>query len=235
MIIGILQPGYLPWLGFFEQLYRSDVFVIYDDVQYDKGSWRNRNRIKTANGIQWLTVPVLLSHKDHPQICEVRIDNTAKWRKKHMEAIRQSYARAPYFARYFSIFQRTFEYSWEYLIDLDIHLISELVHALGLPERPIVRSSTLEIRGGRIDRLINICRHFDADTFYEGASGVNYIDPALFRENGIAVKFQDYRHPEYPQLYGDFVPYLSLIDLLFNCGDKSLDILIGNNNPEVAS
>ncbi|QOX80356.1 WbqC family protein [Trichlorobacter lovleyi] len=235
MVIGILQPGYLPWLGFFEQLHRSDIFVIYDDVQYDKHGWRNRNRIKTANGIQWLTVPVLLKYNKHPQICEVRIDNMAKWRKKHLETIRQSYSRAPYFEHYFNIFESSFACNWEYLIDLDVHLMTELVRALGLPEKPMVRSSTLGIEGGRIDRLIKICTYFGADTFYEGASGVNYIDPAVFLENGIRVKFQEYRHPTYPQLYGDFMPYLSLVDLLFNCGDKSLDILIGNTSPEVVN
>lgn len=235
MVIGILQPGYLPWLGFFEQLYRSDVFVIYDDVQYDKNGWRNRNRVKTANGIQWLTVPVLLNFTEHPRICDVRIDNGSKWRKKHLETIRQSYARTPFFKEYFGIFEDTYGRDWEYLIDLDIHLIQALAQAAGIPEKPMVRSSALGIEGGRVDRLIKICRHFNADTFYEGASGVNYIDPAVFLDSGITVRFQEYHHPEYKQLYGDFVPYLSLVDLLFNCGDSSLDVLIGNNKAEVAS
>ncbi len=234
-MIGILQPGYLPWLGFFEQLYRSDVFVIYDDVQYDKNGWRNRNRIKTANGIQWLTVPALIKFGEHPQICEVRIDKGSKWRKKHLETIRQSYARAPFFKDYMGIFEETFARDWDFLIDLDIHLIKKMAHALGIPEKPMIRSSTLGIQGERVDRLIQICKHFSADTFYEGASGVNYIDPSEFQKSGITVLFQEYHHPEYSQLHGDFVPYLSLLDLLFNCGDKSLDVLLGKYKPEVAS
>lgn len=233
MVIGILQPGYLPWLGFFEQLFRSDIFIIYDDVQYDKNGWRNRNRIKTANGIQWLTVPVLLKYEDHPQICDVRIDNVVKWRKKHLETIRQSYARTPFFKDYFGIFEETFARDWEYLIDLDMYLIKTIAQALGIPDKPMIRSSSIGIHGGRIDRLISICKHFNADVFYEGASGINYIDPAVFLTEGISVQFQEYKHPTYPQLYGDFVSHLSLVDLLFNCGDKSLDVLIGKNIPEV--
>jgi hypothetical protein len=226
MVIGILQPGYLPWLGFFEQLVRSDVFVIYDDVQYDKHSWRNRNRIKTANGIHWLSVPVLLKFNEHPQIYDVRIDNSSKWRKKHLGTIRQSYARAQFFKDYIDIFEDTYTRHWEYLIDLDIHLIDKLTHALGIPEKPIIRSSSLGIQGGRIERLIKICKHFNADTFYEGASGINYIDSTDFTQQGIMVNFQDYKHPIYQQLHGDFVPYLSAIDLLFNCGEQSLDVLL---------
>lgn len=232
-MIGILQPGYLPWLGFFEQFYRSDIFVIYDDVQYDKHSWRNRNRIKTAGGIAWLTVPVLLKFEEHPPICEVRIDNRSKWRKKHLETIRQSYARAPFFKDYIGIFEETYARNWDYLIDLDIYLIEQLTRALGIPEKQMLRSSSLGIEGDRIDRLIKICKHFSADTFYEGAAGVNYIDPVHFRERGIEIVFQDYHHPEYSQLHGDFIPYLSVLDLLFNCGAKSLEILLEKYKPEV--
>ena len=235
MVIGILQPGYLPWLGFFEQLYRSDVFVIYDDVQYDKHSWRNRNRVKTANGIQWLTVPVLLSFEEHPQVCEVRIDNSSKWRKKHLETIRQSYTRTPFFKEYIGIFEDTFAQNWEYLIDLDLHLIEKFSDALRIPGKPMIRSSSLGIQGGRIERLVKICQHFKADTFYEGASGINYIDPAEFSQHGVNVTFQDYTHPEYKQLYGEFVPYLSAVDLLFNCGEQSLEILLNQSQAEVSN
>jgi hypothetical protein len=99
MVIGILQPGYLPWLGFFEQMYRSDVFVIYDDVQYDKEGWRNRNRIKTSKGIQWLTVPVVIKFEEHPLINEIKINNTVNWRKKHLSSINQNYSKASFFKR----------------------------------------------------------------------------------------------------------------------------------------
>ncbi len=225
MKIGILQPGYLPWLGFFEQLHKTDLFVFYDDVQYDKGGWRNRNRIKTANGVQWLTVPVFASLSESLNVNEIRIDNKVNWRKKHLSAIRLNYGRSRYFKKYIDIFEETYSREWEYLVDVDIYLIKALATSLGICDKIFVRSSELDIHGDRISRLIDICKHFNADIFYEGAAGKNYIDSEVFSREKIEIEFQDYKHPVYDQLYGDFVPYMSIIDLLFNCGDESLAIL----------
>lgn len=225
MIIGILQPGYFPWLGFFEQMYKSDVFVIYDDVQHDKEGWRNRNRIKTANGIQWLTIPVNIKFEQHPLIYEVKIDNTTNWRKKHLYSISQNYSRARFFRKYIPIFEEAYSKEWEYLIDINMHFILKIAECLGMENKKMVRSSTLNIEGDRIGRLVKTCKLFNADVFYEGISGKNYLDEKYFTEQGIRIEYQNYKHPVYHQLYGDFIPYLSVIDLLFNCGDKSLSIL----------
>ncbi|MBI5682763.1 MAG: WbqC family protein [Deltaproteobacteria bacterium] len=227
--IGILQPGYLPWLGFFEQMHKSDVFVIYDDVQYDKEGWRNRNRIKTANGIQWLTVPVMVNLEAHPLVHEVKIDNKTNWRKKHLSSIRQNYSKAPYFKKYIDIFEEGYSKEWECLVDIDMYFILRLSECLGMDDTKIIKSSALNIDGDKIGRLINICKFFNADTFYEGAAGKNYIDENYFESHGIKMEYQDYKHPIYNQLYGDFVPYLSVIDLLFNHGDESLAILLNKN------
>jgi len=226
MRIGILQPGYVPWLGFFEQMHRSDIFVIYDDVQYDKESWRNRNRIKTADGVQWLTVPVIAKFSEHPLINQVKIDNSSDWNKKHLLTIKQNYSKAPFFKQYIDIFEEAYTKEWEYLIDIDMYFIIKLAECLGINKEKIMKSSTLNIKGDRLERLVEICKRFKANIFYEGASGKNYIDDNYFNEHGIKVEFQDYKHPRYKQLFGDFVPYLSVIDLLFNHGDKSLVILI---------
>lgn len=228
--IGILQPGYLPWLGFFEQMYKSDVFVIYDDVQYDKEGWRNRNRIKTANGIQWLTVPVHVKLSDMPLIKDVKIDNKENWRKKHLLSIKHSYSKARFYKEHIGIFEEAYSMDWEYLVDIDMHFILKLADSLGMVAKKIVRSSGIEAgRGGdRIERLINICKAFGADVFYEGASGRSYIDNSAFAVHGIKVEYQDYKHPVYKQLYGDFVPYLSVVDLLLNHGKDSLNIIMGN-------
>lgn len=228
MVIGILQPGYLPWLGFFEQVYQSDVFVLYDDVQYDKNGWRNRNRIKTANGIQWLTVPVHVDFSERSLVCTVTIDNRTPWRKKHSSSIRINYGKAPFFGHYWPLFEEAYDRQWEMLADLDIYFIEKLLSCLGLSGRQIVRSSTLGIEGDRHNRLLNICRHFDAKVFYEGASGRNYLDEQRFLSEGIALRYQEYQHPVYRQLYGEFIPYLSIVDLLFNHGDESLAILTHN-------
>lgn len=225
MIIGILQPGYLPWLGFFEQMYRSDVFVIYDDVQYDKEGWRNRNRIKTANGIQWLTIPVSIKFEQHPLIYEVKIDNTTNWRKKHLFSISQNYSKARFFRKYIPIFEEAYSKEWEYLIDINMNFTLKLAERLGMENKKVVRSSTLNIEGDRIGRLVKICKLFNADIFYEGISGKNYLDEKYFTEQGVRIEYQNYKHPVYQQLYGDFIPHLSVVDLLFNCGEESLSIL----------
>lgn len=227
MKIGILQPGYLPWLGFFEQMYRTDVFVIYDDVQYDKNGWRNRNRIKTPNGSQWLTIPINIRFSERPLINEIRIGNDSIWRKKHLLSIRQNYSKAPFCNRYIAMFEKCYAGEWSYLIDVQMYFIRKLAECLGMGEKKIVTSSSLEVKGDRIERLIKICKVFGADVFYEGAAGKNYINLDYFYNSGIKVEFQDYRHPRYTQLYGDFIPNLSVIDLLFNHGEKSLSILTG--------
>ncbi len=225
MMVGILQPGYLPWLGFFEQVYRCDVFVVYDDVQYDRDGWRNRNRIKTANGIQWLTVPVHVNFEEKNLVKDIKIDNKTNWRKKHLFSIRQNYSKAPFFKKYIDIFEEAYATEWELLVELDMYFILKLTGCLGMEDKEIVRSSSLDIKGDRLERLAAICKFFNADIFYEGASGRNYINNSFFKAQGIEIEYQDYRHPVYTQLYGDFIPFLSVIDLLFNHGDDSLDIL----------
>jgi hypothetical protein len=225
MIIGILQPGYLPWLGFFEQMCRSDVFVIYDDVQHDKEGWRNRNRIKTVNGVQWLTVPVLVKFSERPLITDIRINNEVNWRKKHLASLKQNYAKAPFYKDYIELFHEAYSRPWDLLVDIDLYFITKLAECLGMGEKTIYRSSALPVKGQRIERLIRLCKHFGTDTFYEGAAGRSYIDAEVFLKQGIRVEFQDYKHPVYPQLYGDFISHLSVIDLLFNHGRESLSIL----------
>ena len=225
MRIAILQPGYLPWLGFFEQMHKSDIFVIYDDVQYDKDSWRNRNRIKTPQGTQWLTVPVRIDFEERPLINEVKIDNAKDWRKKHLFSIRQNYSKASFFKKYINIFEEGYARTWDYLIDVDLYFINKLAESLDMKDKKIIMSSALNVKGNRMDRLLNLCKKFGADTFYEGAAGRNYIDDEYFAKNGIKVEYQDYRHPVYTQLYGVFMPYLSVIDLLFNNGGETLSIL----------
>jgi len=222
----ILQPGYLPWLGFFEQMWQSDFFVFYDDVQFDKNGWRNRNRIKTANGIQWLTVPVHITLGD--KVKDVRIDNTQNWQKKHLRSLELAYSKSPFLKNYFGIFKDIISKKWEYLIDLDVRLIHQINEILGI-ERKIFFSSKLNVVGGeKTGRLINICKFLGAKIFYEGSAGRNYIDINEFEKAGIKIEYQNYKHPTYSQLHGEFLPCLSIIDLIFNEGSKSLEILTKN-------
>lgn len=225
--IGILQPSYLPWIGYFEQIACSQVFVLYDDVQFEKGAWRNRNRIKTPSGAQWLTVPVLLKGRDLPLIKDVIINQAEKWQKKHIRSIEQHYRKAPFFNEYAGDLFDIIDRKRKYLIDLNLEIIYWIVQKLDL-KTTLKLSSQLNIGGSGVQRLIDIIRLFNGRRFYEGAAGRNYIDPEDFKRCGIDVVFQDYNHPVYPQLYGDFVSHLSVIDLMFNCGSESTGILTQN-------
>lgn len=228
MRIAILQPGYLPWIGMFAQMATSDAFVILDNVQYDKHSWRNRNCIKTAQGVQWLTVPVLTKGRGKPLINDVLIDNATDWRGSHWKSIKQNYSKALFFDKYSHIFETVYDLSWALLSGLDVAIISELREALGIQTKVTLASDLRTREEDRVRRLIAICQEFGADEFIEGDAGKDYLEgegEAAFDKAGIQLIYHNYQHPVYKQLYGEFVPYLSAIDLLFNCGPDSLDIL----------
>lgn len=226
--IVILQPSYLPWLGFFDQMFKSDIFVVYDDVQFDKNGWRNRNRIKTDQGWQWMTVPVLTKGRSKPNNSEILINNATNWQRKHLTAIQVNYSKAPKFDDYFSLFEEAYSREWKYLIDIDMHFIYTLMDCLGL-DHDIRFTSKLNIGGAGTERLVKLCLHLGADVFYEGDAGQNYIDGSLFEAEGIQLMYHNYQHPSYDQLHGEFIPYLSVVDLLFNHGTDSLDILVDRN------
>ena len=216
----VLQPGYLPWLGFFDQFRRADVFVYYDDLQYDKHGWRNRNRIKTQAGAQWLTVPVRHSGLGLPRIVDVEIDQRTPWARKHVTSIRQAYARAPFLARYLPELEEIVQQAWERLVDLDLAVTAAMCRWFGL-SRTVVRSSQLDVRGEQSERLVRLCQRFGARRYVSGNAAQEYLDTAMFEREGIRVEWQNFVHPTYPQQHGEFVPYLSAIDLLLNCGDEA--------------
>ena len=220
----VLQPSYLPWLGFFDQVRRCDHFVFYDDVQYDKHGWRNRNRIKAAVGPVWLTVPVRTRGRMGQPINEVEIANAAPWARKQLKTIEEAYARAPYRAAYLPPLAELLERDWERLADLDIALSRLMCGWFGL-DRPMVRASELEIGGDRNTRLLAMCRHFGADVYLSGNAAQAYLDVALFTAHGIRVEWQNFQHPEYPQLHGPFVPAMSALDLVLNVGEECEDVL----------
>ncbi|HVN30833.1 MAG TPA: WbqC family protein [Thermoanaerobaculaceae bacterium] len=221
----VLQPGYLPWLGFFDQMRRSDVFIYYDDVQFDKHGWRNRNRIKAPGGNpHWLTVPVLHSGRNWPAILDVEIDNRTPWARKHVGTLQQFYGKAPHLRRYLPALQEMLERPWRLLVDLDL-AVTDLICGWLRLERRMFRSSELGISGKQSERLLALCQHVRARRYLSGNSAKDYLDTALFARHGIEIEWQDYVHPVYPQQHGDFVPYLSIVDLLFNCGEESAAIL----------
>ena len=213
-----LQPGYLPWLGFFEQMKSADVFVLYDDVQFDKHGWRNRNRIKCSHGLQWLTVPVRQHGK--PRIADVEIDQTKQWARKHIASIRQCYAAAPHLEPYATELEEILSGPWRLLADLDEAVIALLAGWLRV-ETTVVRSSRIDVHGERTERLVALCRHFGADRYRSGDAARAYLEVEPFEREGIEVEWQNLDHPVYSQLHGEFVSHLSALDLIFNCGYES--------------
>ena len=220
----VLQPGYLPWLGYFDLMRKADVFVHYDDVQFDKHGWRNRNRIKGPKGPVWLTVPVRHSGRSGQSILDVEIDDRQNWRRKHVSTIGQLYAQAPFLPAILPRLEEILERPLSRLVDLDLAVIGWLATELGIAT-PCHRASELGIAGDRNERLVALCRNFGATRYLSGNSAHAYLDVARFAAAGIDVVWHDYAHPSYAQLHGQFVPYLSVLDLILNVGDASLATL----------
>ena len=224
--IAILQPSYIPWIGYFEQIINVDIFVFYDDVQYTKNDWRNRNKIKTLDGSSWLSIPVNSSTSKN--INEVLIDDTKPWRTKHLKTLKQFYSKSRYFDEIYPILQNNINSDINSLSNISINIIKDIAKYLEINTK-FYLSSDLDIDGDKNNRLINICKHFAASTYYSGLAAKEYIDTELFHDNDIDLVFQDYKHPTYTQLHGGFLPYLSIIDLLFNHGKQSIKIIKGEN------
>ena len=225
MIIAAHQPQYLPWLGFFDKIDSSDAFVLLETVQFKKNEWQNRNRIKTAQGWQWLSIPVM--HRFGQVISEIQINNTQRWQHKHIQSLTQNYSRAPFFSEYQPALEALLLKKWEYLSELNISLIQLLCEWLGI-ETPCYAASELgDFTADPDQRLIEITSSLGGNTYLAGAGGREYMRLDLFQKAGIEVMFQEYRHPEYNQLHGDFVSNLSVIDLLFNYGPEGRRILKG--------
>ncbi len=225
MIVAVHQPQYLPWLGYFDKMASADVFVFLDNVQYKKNEWQNRNRIKTASGPQWLTVPV--TYRFGQRINEVLINNRESWQKKQKQAIITNYRKAPHWEETSVALEEVFVRSWERLSELNVFTVRRLAQILGISTPLYVASELPAFPEDPDERLIGITSHFGADTYLAGSGGSKYMNLDKFAEKGIKVQFQQYTHPVYNQLFGDFEPFMSVIDLLFNHGKDSLGILRG--------
>lgn len=219
-----MQPTYLPWLGYFEMMDRSDVFVLFDDVQYVRKSWHQRNRIKSAAGELVLVVPVKTSGARFQKINEALVDNAQDWKKKHLKSILLNYARAPFFNQYKEDLQRIYTTSYTKLIEVDLAIINFLKMRLGV-NTPMVLSSTITARDGRNEKIIDVCRYVNANELYDAKGAIGVIDVQQLSDSGLNVMFQEYKHPEYSQQHGKFIPYLSVLDLLLNHGERSLEII----------
>lgn len=225
--IAIMQPTYLPWLGYFNLIDQADIFVFLDSVPFEKQSWQQRNQIRTPKGLEWITVPVLIKKRFGQLISEVDI-NPVRFPNQHIKQIRQNYSRAPHFRSYEEEFFEVLKQASEgfSLNSLSITLIKWICSKLSLTTR-FVRSSELSATGKRSELLVNISKELDAAIYLSPLGSLDYIknEYHYFEEAKIDVLFNQYVHPEYNQTYTPFLPYASVIDLLFNEGPESASII----------
>lgn len=229
MILTAHQPAYLPWLGFFHKIILSDTYVILDEVQFEKSSFINRNKIKTPEGSQWLTVPVFTTGYRSKTISDMEINNTETWKISHWNGLYRNYIKAPYFHLYSDFFNETYKQQWTNLTDLLIYTMEFFFKELKINTK-VIRQSELHTENKKQDLIIELCKKLNADKFVFGALGRNYAQEKNFENNRIQIYFQDYQHPAYKQQWREFIPCLSIVDLLFNLGaENALDIIMMDN------
>lgn len=229
----MLQPGYLPWIGFFEQVYRTDILVLYDDTQFTKLDWRNRNRLKSVNGqAVYITVPVEKAATE-TLIKDIKISYEQDWAARHLNLMRSYYQKAPYFNDYFGPIEEIVSKKHGFLFDLDMELMAALFEMLGLKRKILISSKDLTTPVEGKGRMLSACVELGVALCYNGQAGRKLYDPEDFLRHGVRLEFQDFRCPVYPQLWGQFVPNLSVVDLLFNCGPDSLSYIIQGGEADI--
>src|SRR5690349_2801766 len=224
MIVSINQPAYLPWLGYFHRIAVSDLHIVLDHVQFEKNSFTNRNKIRTADGWCWLTVPVSTSGRFGAAINSLEIAAGRAWAGKHWASIQMNYAKAPFFSEHAGFFEGLFHREWRMLNPLLRELTAYLLDAFGI-RTPLLFSSEMNVLGTKSELVLNLCRAVGATRYLSGPLGRNYLDEDSFAAAGIEVEYHAYKHSQYPQVYSGFEPFMAAIDLLFNWGPRSLDIL----------
>jgi hypothetical protein len=231
MIVAAHQPAYLPWLGYFHKIACADVFVMMDDLQYEAQNFQNRNRVKVNNGAVWLTVP-LVRGSQSDRICDKLINNegSAKehWQRRSWATLTTHYRRAPYFSHYAEELEHVYARRWSRLLELNLHLTKLMMGWFAIA-RPILLASSLELVGQKSARILHMCQKLGADCYLSGSgASTGYLDGALLERAGVAVGWQRFEHPCYEQRYSErgFIPKLSALDLILNCGpQKSREVL----------
>ena len=220
MKVCVNQPTYLPWCGYLAMMDSCDMFVYYDDVQMSVQSWQQRNRIKSKDGAKWLTIPII--HSQGQKICDTGINYATDWQRKHWQSISQAYSRSPHFSKYAPYIEELYAVRWYLLSDYCMYITNILAMGLNIKIPHIRTSSSIYSEGSKGDRLISLLKNLGATEYISGLAAKSYIEEEKFDKAGIKLTWFDYKHPEYPQLYGDFIPYLSVLDLLFNVGEDAI-------------
>lgn len=228
MIAAAHQLQYLPYIGFFNKMMQSDVFVLVDNIQFQKKEFQNRNRIRTKDGWIWLTVPVLVKGRFNQNINEVTINNNERWKKVHLRSILIHYAKAPYLKYYKDKLTEIYSKDWAKLVDLNHDLIKFLMGELNIKTKILI-GSELMIAGKKTDLLLNICEKTGANTYLSGPGGRNYVDVTRIKEKKINHYFQDFKHPVYEHHTGKFIPNMCTLDILLNKGPEESREIIANS------
>jgi hypothetical protein len=220
----VSQPMFLPWIGLFEQVRLADVFIHYEDVQLPQGrSFMSRVQLKSANGISWLTAPI-----DHAKsgklLNEVVLLAADAWRDKHLRTIRHAYAKRPYFNLMFELAEKIYSQPSDHLVEFNITAIEQIAEWLGLSPR-FMRSSTMGVEGTSTERLVDLCQAANCDVYVTGHGALNYLNHEQFEDKGISVRYMDYRKMPYEQGQSEFTPYVSILDAIANCGERTRDLL----------
>lgn len=226
MIISAHQPSYLPWLGYFHKVSLCEKFVYFEHVPHSKKDFTTRNKIKTSQGEMWLTVPV--SKNNSNLICDLKIDNNMSWKRVHIKSIENCYKRSTFFKDYFKDLENFYSKNYKNFSDMNFELTQLLFDFLGM-KVDMIRSKDLNIHGTKNEGIFELMEILNAKQLVFGPNARDYIVEEDYKMRGIKYYFQEYNHPEYLQRFGDFLPYMSVLDLLFNCGSKSLEIIKKNN------
>jgi len=230
--IAILQSNYIPWKGVFDLINQVDKFVFFDDVQFTKRDWRTRNKIKSPNGEIWLTVPVKKAPRG-TKIYEIEISQEEDWQTKHYQSFKHSYSKTPYYDQYHYLLEEIYlKRKWKMLSEFNIFTTKLLCKALGV-ETEFYNSVELEVDGAKDDRLIQICQAVKGDFYISGPAAKDYIVNEKFKREGIRLAYINYEYPEYEQKFGSFNHFVTVLDVLFNCGEGSKKSIFQGNYEEV--
>lgn len=223
MKVVISQPMFFPWIGFFEQIKLCDIYVHYNDVQYSKGSFANRVQVKSAQGSKWLTVPLKNLHLGQP-IDQVEINNQIDWRTNHFDLLKRCYKTAPYYSEMLKLVETVYGNDWELLDDLSQTTLIKVCEYFGFFEdKKFTSIKDLIVGGASSERVLATTIKVKADTYITGHGASNYLDHSIFENAGVSVKYMDYQKTPYPQLYGEFTPYVSILDLIANVGKDGVN------------
>jgi len=221
MIISIHQPAYLPWLGYFEKINRSDIFIYLDTVQLEKNSYTFRNKIKTPQGSTWLTIPLITKGHTTNSIRDIKIDNSQNWKKNHLKNIFFNYKKAKFFDELYPKIELLFDEDFDLFSDLAYKHMVFWLDELNIQTK-IVKSSTLDIETKKSDLILDLCSNFNANKYLSGALGKAYLNEDSFDQQNIQIEYQNYSHPVYQQLNGEFLPYMGIVDFWMNTRDIEL-------------